>query len=164
MLEINSCSWSRGVLEVAVSPVVDWKADDEIVETAEVDVGVLEHVFCFGSVGMQMRLLTWKMGALSSRAFEIARRLPWLLMSRRKSLRTVSCPGQAFIKGQSPGLSPVVLSVQATRSCVSLSSTISLWKGFGGFDASGSECGGVEHLKQYPFGRRTRSMGLTSRI
>jgi hypothetical protein len=77
------------MLDVAVTMAVEWK-DDEIVEDAEVDVGVVEHVVCLGSFGMQVRLSTWKMGALSSRAFGMASRLPWLLISNRKSRRTFS--------------------------------------------------------------------------
>jgi hypothetical protein len=145
ILESRSCSGSPDLFDI---PVPDLRVDDEIVKGAVVDDGVVEQVVCFEFIGMQVRLLTWKTGAFSRRPFGIASRLPWPQTSKRKSLRTFSWPGHAFINGHSSGLVSLVLSVQATRSWDSSSSTISLWKGLGGLDWSGSVCGGVEQLKQ----------------
>jgi hypothetical protein len=73
MLETKFCS---GTLDLSNVPVSELKVDDEIVECAVADDGVVEQVVCFGCIGMQARLSTWKIEAFSRRAFGMASRLP----------------------------------------------------------------------------------------
>jgi hypothetical protein len=73
MLERRFCSGSPDLFRI---PVADLRVDGEIVKGAVMDEGVVEQVVCFESIGMQVRLSTWKTGAFSRRAFGIASRLP----------------------------------------------------------------------------------------
>jgi len=73
MLERRFCSGSPDLFGI---PVADLRVDGEIVKGAVMDEGVVEQVVCFESIGMQVRLSTWKTGAFSRRAFGIASRLP----------------------------------------------------------------------------------------
>jgi hypothetical protein len=75
-------------LGVAVSEVEVWEVGE--VGDADVDNSWEEQVVCFESFGMHVCLFTWNTGAISSRVFGTARRLPSLVRSIRKSFRICS--------------------------------------------------------------------------